>query len=235
MKKNRTKDALIISFFVVLFILILHKKNIINLSGGGSGSGESSSGKSSGKSSGENSGEEGSSEGTSEGSPGKPGKKSDHASRHLDNIFSSFEASVGMLDEEIQKAADEKYEREDPNKEIKPPSGVSRTSYYDENGKFKSSYDGEEVPADFLTKKEYFTDPAKMRKDINFKMDKMSWDMDNEKREFARTHDEYGKDREAFSKLLENHRKMKRKMYEENNETWRQLNEERYRYDSDLR
>lgn len=202
--------------------MILDKKKIINLSDRSTQSSEESSG--------ENSGEKGQDKpkGTPTSSSGKPGSD-------LEKIFSQFEASVGMLDEEIIKAADEKYESEDPNKEIKPPPNTSRTSYYDENGKFKSSYSGEEVPSDFLTKKEYFTDPKKMRDDMYFKMDKMAWDMESERKEFERTHDEHGKDREAYKKLKDDHKKMKIKMMNVNHETWRELKREVYESDSELR
>lgn len=184
-------------------------------SGTGSGSGSASG---NGQETNQAANQTGSSKGKNQKNPGKESKN------FLDGVFSQFEESIGMMDE-----------REDPNEEIKPPSGVSRTSYY-ENGKFKSSYDGTEVPADFLTKKEYFTDPRKMKEDINFKMDKMSWDMENERKEFARTHDVRGADKDAWIKLQDDHRRMRRLMSDQNYKIWDELkNETRDGNSSELR
>lgn len=211
----KKKDYIIITFFGLIFLIVLYQRKIapmmrININGTGSASGN-------GTESSQFSNQFGSANGKNAKDPGKESKN------YLDGIFSQFEDSVGKMDI-----------NEDPNKEIKPPSGMNRTSYY-VNGKFKSSYDGEKVPDEFLTKKEYFTDPRKMKQDIEFKMDKMLWDTTNEKKEFERTHDVRGKDKEAYIKLLDDHRRMKRMMMEQNDKTWAELKKEVYESDSELR
>lgn len=209
----KKKDYIIITFFAMIFFVVLYQRKIAPMmgnssrSGSGSGSGSASG---NGQETKESSNPSGSAQGKNQTDPGKQSKN------FLDGVFSEFEASIGMMDV-----------KEDHDQEIKPPSGMSRTSYY-VNGKFKSSYDGEKVPADLLTKKEFFTDPRKMKEDINFKMDKMSWDMENERNEFARTHDVRGVDRDAWIKLQDDHRKMRRKMWDENNKTWEELKRETY-------
>lgn len=210
----KKKDYIIITFFALIFIVVLYQRKIMPMMMQNSSSSSSTgSGSESGAESGESKDESNAqNKGTNKGQPRKESKSG------LDSVFSEFEASLGLVDPSVE---------EDPDQEIKPPSGMNRTSYY-ENGKFKSSYSGTEVPAELLTKKEFFTDPRKMKEDINFKMDKMSWDMENERKEFARTHDIRGKDRDAWNKLQDDHRKMRRQMWDENHKTWEELKRETY-------
>lgn len=121
------------------------------------------------------------------------------------------------------------------NKEIKPPAGSHRLSYYDKSGKFVSSYSDSSYSTEFLSKKELFTDPKKMQQDIDYKLMKMAWDMQNEKEEFRRTHDIFGKDKETYKKLIEDHKRMRENITKQNLEFLQEFKAERYEMNSDLR
>lgn len=200
------KDYIIIGFFVLVFAIVLYQKKFsTGLSGSGLSAQESHSERESVK-----------------------GQQTKMNNDIVEKAFSDFEASVSLLD----KTTDDD---NDPAKEIKPPSGVNRSSYYDQNGQFKSGYSGTEPPAEFLTKKEFFTDQRKMQQDIEFKMMKMFMDMENEKKEFERTHDERGKDRAIYEELKKNHTRMIKIISNKNADILREFRAELNQYDSELR
>jgi hypothetical protein len=115
-----------------------------------------------------------------------------------------------------------------------PPAGLNTKSFYDEKGNFKSYYEGK-VPDEFFTKKEYFTDPAKMEEDAHYKSSKMLWHQDAERLEFQKFHDYRGKDKKKYNELLESHARALSEIRKKNFEKWKEFRKEYYNRDSDLR
>ncbi len=188
------KDIVIISFFVLIFAVVLYERKLKNVF---SGDGK-----------------------TSTSSSSNSGAKGTEASE-LNQSFANI----------VESLTGKKYSR--PQKGI-PPAGLNTKSFYDEEGNFKSYYDGK-LPEEFLTKIEHFTDPRKMQDDIFYKADKMFWHQEAEREEFKKFHDHRGKDKKKWDELLDHQAKAKFEANEKNRQTLKQLRREFYQYDSELR
>lgn len=226
------KDYVIITFFVLIFAIILYQKKFSGKSSGGSGSGGEGLGtsSSSGSESGSKSKSRGSNSGTGSGSVS--GSDSDSGS---DSQSGSPGSEADQLDKAFADLVDAFAPEAEANpKKGVPPAGLQTTTFYDEKGNFKSYYDGK-LPDEFLTKLEYFTDPHKMQDDIYYKKSKMIWHQLAERDEFKKFHDWRGKDKKKYNELLDMHAKARHEADQKNNETWKQLKRDYYQYDSELR